>query len=430
LAAENEEKARSGEGEGETKPEAAAGTDAEARDAASTETSDAAGEPPSVAEAEDEGDDDEGDEDEGDDDASAEDEARGVAAAPEPGKPGKEKAPPSAGARLAAQKAAKAARKAAKRGKTNVVDSAVAKRAAVASEWATTNRRTVYVVLGALALAIGGFTIWKMIESSRAEEASAALQDAVETANAPIRAAGDAPAEEDEELETYPTIRARAEKALREYRTVVSNYGGTDAAVWARLGQAAALYDLERWADSRQAFEKAMQEGGDDPSVTWRALEGIGFTYEAEEKWPEALQRYQELSRTGGRAFRDVAEYHLARMYLAQGDDVRAKETLRTLVERLQGRATEGDESEDATQLQYTLTQAEARLAELDPSAVPRRGGAGGMGGMGGMGGPGGPESLTQEQIEELIRNMQKKMGNKAPPGGGGGGPPPGGGGE
>ncbi len=330
--------------------------------------------------------------------------------------------PETAGQRLAAAKAAKAARKAAKRGRqAEVVETKALKRAEVAGEWARSNRRTLIVAMVVIGAVVAGATGWSIHQEEKAQEASAVLWDAVETARAQILPEGEG-ADPDADRPTYPTGEARAERAAERYAKVVEQYPDTAAATWARLGQGNALFDLGKHEEAREAYEKALAEGGDDPIVAWRALEGIAFTYEANEQWDEAIERFGELGELEGQRWTDIADYHRARMHLAKGDEARAKETLRGLVERLRG------EREDEPDLEYVLFQAELRLSALDSSLVPRQqapfpGGAG-FGGQGG--GPGG--DISPEQLQQILERLQKQgVGGAGAPGGGGGAP---GGGE
>ena len=319
----------------------------------------------------------------------------------------------SAGQRLAAEKAAKAAKKAAKRGRTaEVVETKALKRAELATDWAKKNRRMLIggaIVVGVTVAAATGYTIYA---EGEAKEASKVLWDAVETARADIVAEGQGL---EDDAQTYPTIAARAERATERYEQVISQYPGTEAATWARLGRANALYQLGQHEEARDAYQVALSEGGDDPVVAWRALEGIGFTYEAEEKWDEAVERFQELGSSAEGAYRDIADYHLSRMYLAKGDDARAKETLRDLVDRLRG------DREGQPQLDFVLSQAEIRLAALDPTMVrsqPAFPGGGGLGGGGG--GAGGMGDMDPEQLQRILEQLQKQgLGAGAPEPGG-----------
>ena len=419
--------------------------------AASEPAADAATEPPAPQEAGadvDEG----GDEDAGEAPAPAAS-AKAVARKPESGA-GK---PLTPGQRLAAAKAAKAAAKAAKRGRgQDVAAKKAAKKAGELAEWMRANRSRLLAGVAVAIVVIGSAVTWLVVSSKRESDAASLLAKATEKMTAQIRSDDAAdletPPEQEDPRPSFRSIKARARAALRAFRRVSSQYGGTDAAAWAALGEGRAQLELGKVREARAAFDRALRDGSDEPMIAWGALEGIAFTFEAENKPREAISRFQELSRIDDGAFKDVADYNIARMYLAQNDRVRATQTLRALLDRLRaGEAEEEPGAEPPTpKLPYIAAQAELRLMELDSSLVPRRpsGGPGGMmgGPGGGLGGPGGgANGLSQEQLQRFLETLQKQGaaggGPGGPPGGGppGGGPPgggapgggpPGGGGE
>ena len=339
----------------------------------------------------------------------------------------------TAGARLAAAKAAKAARKAAKLGKdikdereplAQLESTGLGQSIEKAGAWAGQNRMAVYAIVAALVLGIGGWIGWHSYSESQAREAGALLADAVELSEAAIRAE-DAPEPGDDDPPSFTSTTARAEAALAAYQDVVARYPGSEAASWAQLGAGNSLLELERYDDARAAFEAAAHQS--DPSIVWRALEGKGFTYEAQEEWDQAIEVYQELSRLDDNRFEPVAKYHIARMYIAKGETEQATETLTALVDQQRGAADDEEKQEFA----YVLAQAEIRLRELDPSAAPARPSLGGANPLGGggpsLGGGGGGDPLggagggdiSQEQLQELIRRFQQQQQQ------GGGAPPP-----
>lgn len=328
----------------------------------------------------------------------------------------------TAGQKLAAQMAAKAAAKAAKKGKAPAAEEQAVKRATDLAERVGKHAKVLYALLAIGVLVFVGFLLYGQFGHRGEEAAATALLKAVEIANAEIRAAdAEVPENEPEGTVTFPTAQARAESALREFQKVARDHAGTVAASWAHLGEAHALLELNRAADARQAFEKARRDGGDDVMIAARAIEGIGFTLEAESKPQDAVQKYQELSRLENGLFRNLADYHLARMYIALHEETRAKELLRALVDRLN--SAEGPEGELAPASPYVLDQAQVRLAELDPSAAPAsRRGAGGPNSGGTIMGPNGPIDIggaggnQNEAMQRLIEQLAKQ-GIRATPG-------------
>ena len=369
----------------------------------------------------DDADDDDADDDDADD-GDADDEAAAASTGPRKarrrGKKGK-KDRMSAGARLAAARAAKAARKAAKRGKEKqeeqapldaVKESDLGQKAAQAGEWAQQNQTIVYAIAAAVILGLGGYIGWHYHSKGQAEASATLLAEALEISTAELRGEDAPPPDEDDDAPTFTSAEARAEAALEAFEAVTTSHPDSAAAAWAYLGAGNALLELERYEDARQRFDRAIAVAGSDRTVLWRALEGKGFTHEAEEQWAEAAEVYQELSRVDDGSLDRVAQYHLGRMFLAQGEREQATETFRTLVEGLR----EASDDEEQQDFEFVLAQAEVRLAELDPSSAPARPalpspGAPGAGG-GAPGGPGGAGDLSQEQLQELIRRFQQQQ--------------------
>ena len=374
----------------------------------------------------DDADDDDADDDDADDgdaeDGDADDEAAAASTGPRKarrrGKKGK-KDRMTAGARLAAARAAKAARKAAKRGKEKqeeqapldaVKESDLGQKAAQAGEWAQQNQTIVYAIAAAVILGLGGYIGWHYHSKGQAEASATLLAEALEISTAELRGEDAPPPDEDDDAPTFSSAEARAEAALEAFEAVTTSHPDSAAAAWAYLGAGNALLELERYEDARQRFDRAIAVAGSDRTVLWRALEGKGFTHEAEEQWAEAAEVYQELSRVDDGSLDRVAQYHLGRMFLAQGEREQATETFRTLVEGLR----EASDDEEQQDFEFVLAQAEVRLAELDPSSAPARPalpspGAPGAGG-GAPGGPGGAGDLSQEQLQELIRRFQQQQ--------------------
>ncbi len=352
-------------------------------------------------------DDNASDEEEREEEAGAEAEAAEAEAAEAPSaaaaKPAKKDTP---GARLAAQKAAKAAAKAAKRGRApDAVEAKVTQQAVLATDWVEKHKAALWAGLAAIVAISGGFVAWTMYSSAQAEAAATSLWDAVSAARAPIRAGGQA---ENADEETYESRAKRAEVALERFDTMLEGHGDTEAAKWARLGRAAELFELERYEDARAEYERVYADAGRDPILAWRSLEGLALSFEAEEKYDEAIEKLTQLGRESANAYKDIADYHTARIEIARNHTDRAKELLRELVGRLrQAEGAEGGQS-----MPFVLREAELRLQELDPSTARSAP-------SGGPGGPGGPgDTLDPAELQRLIQQLQEAQG-----GGGGGGP-------
>jgi tetratricopeptide (TPR) repeat protein len=320
----------------------------------------------------------------------------GAEVSAKPAEPGKSTstAAMTPGQRLAAARAAKSAKKTAQRGREaderekRAIDTAEVVREKAAS-YLGTNRRIVWGAIATLAIAAGVLVGVRNWQASEEQAAGALLEEASRIQLATIRTEDERAATEGDDEPTYTSKEARAEAALEKYRAVTSGYPGTDAAAWAHVGEGRALLDRNEPAEARAAYQKAIDAAEGDPAVTRQALEGIGFSFEAEENWDEALSTYEELGALANGLFESWGDYHAARMLLRKGDEDQAKQRLQTVLERLR--------TEDAPAAPYLRRQVESRLALLDPSLGTQSGGA--------------QDQLSPEQLQELIRQAQARQG-------------------
>jgi len=379
-------------------------------------------------------DDDDGADDDGADDDGAADrtgasassddapEANSSVDAPAPSAPSKAQPKKlSAGARVAAAKAAKAAQKAVKKqsyaeeraSQTNapapnaeeeedpveqIRESPLGQATVRAQEWVSLNKGLVIGVLGVAALALVGWFGYRAMNDSSAVAAGALLQEAVEISRAEVRDEGEEASEDDDAPRSYASVAERSEAALTAYRRVLAEAGDTGAAGWARLGEGRLLLDSGEPADARQAFEAAIASHGSDPVIAMRAYEGVGFTYEAEENWDEARESFERIRGLENGEYAAVADYNLARVRLATGDDVGAQTALEELVDGLREDAASGEPA-----FPYVLAQAQTLLRELDPSSAS------------GASAPTLGAGASEEEIMEMIRRAMESRGASAP---------------
>jgi len=307
-------------------------------------------------------------------------------------------APQSAGARLAARKAAKAARKAAERGKTDVVTDAVQEQAVSASHWLSDHGRTISLALGIATIAGVGSIAYRYVTEGTAATAAAALGTGVKAALAAVGSAEELPGDSSDD-EIYATVDARANKALASYREVASKHNGTEAALWAHLGEGSELLTLGKPDDAARAFG-AVAAATDDDFLRYRALEGHGFALEAQNKLDDATQKFAEIAKLAAGAYKPASDYHLARLLAVRGDTKGAKDLLSKLVDSLGEQAlTKG------VRFAAIKDEAEMRLTELGGARKTQpTSNAGGIG----------AEGLTPELLEQLRKQL--KMNTPAAP--------------
>jgi hypothetical protein len=299
-------------------------------------------------------------------------------------------------------------------------------RAARLNKWIKDHRQTFGGIVAVAALAVAGGVGYVYWQDKRQADASVILAQAYAAEHGHVSDKED-DEEEDTSRQLYPTFKtvaARREAAIAKYHEVESKYAGTGAAILARLAEAGLLLDANDAGGARTAYQdvKASPLAQADAEVRGRACEGIGFANELlarsdeankDKHLDDALASFKELEAVDMKGFKELGQYHEARVLQAKGDKAKAIELLKEVVKR----ATEpGAEAHAYAYLEYVAGD---RLRELDPTALPPKPKAP----KAGPGGPGGGVDTSDpemnERIQELLRQMQEK-------GGGAPGSPPG----
>jgi len=289
----------------------------------------------------------------------------------------------TAGNRLAAKRAAKAARKAATRGTSNPADD-VARSVTSVTDWLEVHGRTIWLAVGGLVVvAIGGAVASNLVERGQ-REAGALLHTAVVTSHGIIIAPEETPPE-DAIVPTFTSVIARDEKALSQYRDVQKKAESSPAARYAALGEANTLFGLGKAAEASTAFEKLRTELGQAPDksavddadsfLRFRSLEGAGYALEAQQKYADARQRFEALSKLDKGAYRTSGDYHQARMLVAEGKRDEAKKLLEALTKAAADKPA--DVLEPGDEFETTVAAAQTLLVELGGQPVERTTGAG-----------------------------------------------------
>jgi tetratricopeptide (TPR) repeat protein len=163
--------------------------------------------------------------------------------------------------------------------------------------------------------------------------------------------------------ETFDTTEARAKAASKAFRAVHDEHRGRAAGQVAALGLAGTEFSLGEYAKARRLYEEFLSDTGGLDQLKVIAVEGIGYCLEADERYDKALEKFRELEKLDGGRYRDLAQYHQARMLekLNKSDD--AAELYRAVVRRAEqaGEETEVD--------LFVQDRAESRLAVIDPGA-------------------------------------------------------------
>jgi tetratricopeptide (TPR) repeat protein len=283
--------------------------------------------------------------------------------------------------------------------------------------WLRTNQKavTAAVAVTLFALIGGGAYAWRTqrMEASASNDITKAVGDEDGRIGDPAKEDDEAQAKDPRPV--FKTAAERRDAALAKYKDVETKYKGTGAAYLARLEEGSLLLDKPDLDGAIAAFTDASQSplASADAEVKGRALEGLGFAYEAKaaatpaekDKWlDQAAQQFRTLENTDVKGFKELGMYHQARVAEAKGDKDKAIQLLKALHERLSPAAGE------THPFVYLESVADDRLRQLDPSAIPAKSKGPGPG-------PGG--KWTEEQIQQLMEQYKHAQGA-------GGGAPPG----
>ncbi|MEY4576863.1 MAG: hypothetical protein RL701_1566 [Pseudomonadota bacterium] len=283
----------------------------------------------------------------------------------------------TAGNRLAAKRAAKAARKAATRGTTNSAEE-VAQSVNNVSAWLGENSRTLLIGAGAIAAGIAGVALFSSLSANTSHEAGTLLHTAVTTSHGLIVAPEETPPE-DAIVPTFANEKERDEKALGQFREVGKKFADSSAGHYAALGEANTLLNLGRAAEASAAFEKLRTAlaDGKDTFLRVRVLEGAGYALEGQQKYAEARERFEALSKLDNGAYRVVGDYHRARMLVAEGKRDEAKQLLEVLNKAEADKPADGaNANEPSDRFESIVTASQTLLAELGGQPAERATGA------------------------------------------------------
>ncbi len=288
---------------------------------------------------------------------------------------------------------------------SEMIDDALARGTARLGKWVKNNATILQYAVLALILGGAGYGVYSWQTTSKSEQASSELLQAVNADRARIDPAGPKPASTGEEEELFQTFKSSAERnaaALAGYRKAREARADSGTALLARLGEAGVLLDQRAFDEALAAYRevKASPLAAADPDVRGRCIEGIGFALEGKGDPEAALKAYKELeSITGIKTYKELGMYHQARLLAAKGEKDQALKLTKDARERLQITG-------EARNASYLVGVLEDLQRKLDPTSLPKRG----------VGGPGGPASLEdlqkiQQQVLQEVERMQNKPG-------------------
>jgi tetratricopeptide (TPR) repeat protein len=170
----------------------------------------------------------------------------------------------------------------------------------------------VVVALGLLATA--GW-LWLRTEDARGQAALAAAAETVQQGEGPLA-----------------TAEAR-QKAVAALQAVLAQYGRSSAAVQAAYQLGNLQYQAGDYAAARAAFELALAKGAEG-SLRTLCASGVGYTWEAEKNYANAVTAYEAAARGVGpkQFYFEEAQLDLARAQALAGRPAEARATYERLL--------------------------------------------------------------------------------------------------
>lgn len=158
-------------------------------------------------------------------------------------------------------------------------------------------------------------------------------------------------------------------KSLTEFR---SKNGGTHSAATAALPLAKAQYRLGKYDDALVAFGEFLKQAPKNDPLRVSALEGQGYTYEAQGKTAEAAQAFGEMAKEdAGGYLAGMGQYHQARMLILQDKKDEAAKLLVEIPEKNPNTAAARQASERLNVLASQGVKIPTPAPAATPAATP-----------------------------------------------------------
>jgi hypothetical protein len=287
---------------------------------------------------------------------------------------------------------------------SELVDDALSRMWDSTTKWLRSNLTAIqWVIAGGIVVAAGvvGYTYFTQ---KKLGAASGLLASGAMAENAFILGE-DKRGEDDKEIDPTPafkTVDERNEKALASYKEVGDKFPGSGAAILAKLGEAGVLLDKRDYDKAIEAFDVVLKTplAAADADVKGRAIEGIALAKEGKGDRDGAAVVYKQLEGVDAKGFKELAQYHQARLLLAKNNDEdrnKAKELLKTAFDKLKAPGL------DAKPFPYLEKAIEGELRNIDPSLVPDKDSLNGV--RGGQ--------MSPEEVQAKLRKIQEELGKK-----------------
>jgi TolA-binding protein len=187
-------------------------------------------------------------------------------------------------------------------------------------------RETTALLVGILALVViaGGYFLWSERRQSRAH---ALLAEAVVVQDARVSPPGTPAA-----AGTYPTERARLQRATEKFKAVADAYPSTDAGIYARYQEAVDQVALGNVAGATGAYQDIIRREGDRVYGQMARL-GLAEVQALAGQYDQAINTFKEMAqRKDGPLPIDGILMQLGRTYREAGKPADAQQTFNRIV--------------------------------------------------------------------------------------------------
>jgi predicted negative regulator of RcsB-dependent stress response len=289
-----------------------------------------------------------------------------------------------------------------------MLDEAIARSSDKATKWL---RRNSSILQGLVAVGVvgwAGFGLYSWRTAKVEQEASDALSRAIDASQGKI---GD-PAEQGkpnaqkviDPTPIFADTSSRLKTAEDRFASAVKLREGSGTNAYAQLARASILLDGGKADEAKAAFEdlKRSKFAETDPEFRCQAIEGVALALEAKGDKQGALKSYQELGNTDVSGYKDLAQYHQARLQRDLGQLDAAKETLKKLQSKAKADPAAAMFGADPGYVQHGIQTLADELGLQSPETS-------GPDEPSLMAGPG--SQISQEQLEALQKQLQEQLG-------------------
>jgi len=201
-------------------------------------------------------------------------------------------------------------------------------------------RLNLILTIAALLLVGGAGAALASYVSQRGEEKAAAeLGAALKVLSRPVAEGAEAPKPAEGEDPPFKSEKEKDEAIVKAMTDFRGNHKGTRAATTAAITLAEAQYDLGQYDQAIAAYKDYLQGAPKEDPMRAAAQEGLGYSYEAQKQYDQALSAFQELGKDKGEFLAGMGQYHHARILALQGKKDEAAKILTDLTTASPGTA-------------------------------------------------------------------------------------------